>query len=117
MASNRLKSLFSLAIICSIIYSMTACGLENSRLNGEWKNPTLQFTIDFNLKNKTMDIKTGMSGVKVKTTFDKIEDNGDVVTLIQKDGEKTIATFKNDDEIEVSTNDFPISLVFNRVKK
>ena len=113
MASNCLKSLFFLAIICS----MTACGLENSRLNGEWKNPTLQFTIDFNLKNKTMDIKTGMSGVKVKTTFDKIDESGEVVTLTQKGGEKTIVTFKNDDEIEVSTNDFPISLMFNRVKK
>lgn len=113
MALNRLKSLLFLAIICS----MTACGLENSRLNGEWKNPTLQFTIDFNLKNKTMDIKTGMSGIKVKTTFEKIDDNGDVVTLTQKEGEKTIVTFKNDDEIEVTTNDFPISLTFNRVKK
>ncbi len=113
MASNFLKSLFFLAIICST----TACGLENSRLNGEWKNPTLQFTIDFNLKNKTMDIKTGMSGVKVKTTFAKVEESGDVVTLTQKEGEKTIVTFKNDDEIEVSTNDFPISLMFNRVKK
>lgn len=64
-----------------------------------------------------MDIKTGMSGVKVKTTFAKVEESGDVVTLTQKEGEKTIVTFKNDDEIEVSTNDFPISLMFNRVKK
>jgi hypothetical protein len=113
MKLNVFKNLICLAMLLSI----SACNLIDSRLNGEWKNPTLQFTIDFDVKNKTMDIKTGMSGVKVKTTFKSIEESGDVVNLTTKDGDKTVVTFKNNDEIEVSTNDIPIALTFNRVKK
>jgi hypothetical protein len=107
---------FKNLIFIGILLSITSCGLD-SRLDGAWKNTTLGFTIDFNVKNKTMAIKTGVSDIKVKTTFDKIDESGDTVNLTTKDGDKTVVTFKSEDEIEVSTNDIPISLTFSRVKK
>ncbi len=113
MKFNAFKNTF----FCLILLSIVACNIGNSRLNGEWKNGTLGFKIDFNVQNKTMHIRTGVSDISVKTNFDKIEENGDVVTLIKKGGDNTIVTFKNDDEIEVSSNDIPLSLSFNRVKK
>jgi hypothetical protein len=105
-------------IFLAFLLSINACNLDtNNRLNGEWKNGTLGFSIDFNVQNKTMHIKTGVSDISVKTTFDKINESGEVVNLIKQDGGKTVVTFKGKDEIEVSTDDFPISLSFNRVKK
>jgi 5-methylcytosine-specific restriction endonuclease McrBC regulatory subunit McrC len=113
MRFNILKN----TIFCFFLMSVMACNVGNSRLNGEWKNETLGFKIDFNVQNKTMHIRTGVSDISVKTSFDKIEESGDVVTLIKKGGDNTTVTFKNEDEIEVSSNDIPITLSFNRVKK
>jgi hypothetical protein len=100
-----------------VFVTISACNMSNgSRLNGAWKSGMLGFSIDFNAENKTMSIKTGVSDISVKTTFDSIEESGDVINLIKKEGDKTVVTFKNKDEIDVTTSDLPISLTFHRVK-
>jgi hypothetical protein len=108
---------FKNLIFLSILISVSACNLSNgSRLNGAWKNGTLGFTLDFNVQNKTMSIRTGVSDISVKTSFESVEESGEVINLIKKDGDKTVVTFKNTDEIDVTTSDLPISLSFTRVK-
>ncbi len=105
-------------IFLTLLLSLNACGLDsNNRLNGEWKNATLGFVVDFNVANKTMNFRTGVTDVSIKTSFDKITESDDVVNLIKPDGSKTVVTFKEQDEIELSADNFPIALSFNRVKK
>jgi hypothetical protein len=105
-------------IFLTLLLSLNACGLDNNnRLNGEWKNDTLGFSVDFNVQNKTMNFRTGVTDISVKTTFAKINESGEVYDLVKPDGAKTVVTFKGKDEIELSTENFPIALSFNRVKK
>jgi hypothetical protein len=114
MALKTLKN--SLFLI--LFLSLNACGLDvNNRLNGEWKNDTLGFSVDFNVPNKTMNFRTGVTDISVKTSFAKINESGEVYDLVKPDGSKTVVTFKGKDEIELSTENFPIALSFNRVKK
>jgi hypothetical protein len=114
MTLNAFKNFIFLALLLSL----NACGLDsNNRLNGEWKNSTLGFSVDFNVQNKTMNFRTGVTDISAKTSFAKINESGDVVNLIKEDGSKTVVTFKGNDEIELSTENFPIALSFSRVKK